>query len=307
MKKKIKLLIIGGTGFIGYHLANRCIKKNWSIVSISTKEPTKKKRLKKAKYLICDITKKNSLKKKLNESFDFVINLGGHVDHKNYKKTYRSHYLGLKNLVEIFHQKKIKLFIQVGSGGEYGKISSPHVEGKEKAPKTIYNKSKYLASKFLISFSKKKKFPFTILRFYQVYGPKQDTNRLIPIVIFNCLNNQKFDCSNGKQFRNFLYIDDAIESIMKCFDHWKKAKNQVFNIGSEKNYQVKGLINVIKKRIGQGSPQFGKIKLRFDEKLNFYPSINKVKKILNWKPRISLKEGLNLTINDFAKNKKNNF
>ena len=155
MKKKNKILIVGGTGFIGYHLAKKCLEQKWKVTSISTKRPLKKRYIKNIRYLICDISKQNSIKKKIKDDFDFVINLGGHVDHNNIKKTYASHYIGLKNLASFFQKKKIKLFIQIGSGGEYGKALSPHREGSEKAPKTIYNKSKYLATKHLIYLSKR--------------------------------------------------------------------------------------------------------------------------------------------------------
>ena len=158
MKKKNKILIIGGTGFIGYHLAKKCLEQKWEVASISTKSPLKKRYIKNIKYIICDISKKNSIKNKIKEDFDFVINLGGYVDHKNIKKTYASHYIGLKNLANFFLKKNIKLFIQIGTGGEYGKILSPHREGNEKIPKTIYNKSKYLATQHLSNLSKRKNF-----------------------------------------------------------------------------------------------------------------------------------------------------
>ena len=59
--------------------------------------------------------------------------------------------------------------------------------------------------------SKKISFPFVILRPYQVYGPYQDNNRLIPFIINSCLQNKKFPCTTGVQFRDFLYIDDFVE------------------------------------------------------------------------------------------------
>ena len=184
MKKKINILIIGGTGFIGYYLSKKCIAKKWSVTSISTKKPKKKRYLKKVRYVLCDISKKSQIKLKIKKYYDFVVNLGGHVDHNNLKKTYQSHYIGVKNLVEIFLSNQPKLFLQMGSAGEYGKISSPHKEkylGASSA--SVYNKSKLLASKFLLNLHKQKEFPATVLRLYQAYGPKQDTNRLIPIVI----------------------------------------------------------------------------------------------------------------------------
>ena len=86
MKKK-KILITGGTGFIGYHLAKKCLNLNWSIVSISTKSPIKKRRLKSVKYLKLDLSQKKSLKN-FPTNFDYVVNLAGYVDHSDKKKNY---------------------------------------------------------------------------------------------------------------------------------------------------------------------------------------------------------------------------
>ena len=85
--KKHKILISGGTGFIGYHLAKKCLDLNWSVVSISTKSPIKKRRLKNVKYLKLDISKKRLLRT-LPSNFDYVVNLAGYVDHSDKKKNY---------------------------------------------------------------------------------------------------------------------------------------------------------------------------------------------------------------------------
>ena len=101
-----KILIAGGTGFIGYHLSKACLKMNWKVTSVSTKFPKKKRKLKKIKYLICDLTKIDDIRSKLNKNFNFVVNLSGYVDHKNKKKTLRSHLNGAKNLVSYLYEKK---------------------------------------------------------------------------------------------------------------------------------------------------------------------------------------------------------
>ena len=71
MKKKI--VIVGGTGFIGHHLAKHCIKMKWVVYSVSSKYPTEKNFVKKVKYIISDITNKNSLKK-IKGNFNYVVN-----------------------------------------------------------------------------------------------------------------------------------------------------------------------------------------------------------------------------------------
>ena len=88
MNFKNNILIVGGTGFIGYHLAKKSLKKGWQVTSISSKAPMKIRYLSKVKYILCDITKKKSLKKSIRKNFNYVLNLGGYVYHSNKKKNF---------------------------------------------------------------------------------------------------------------------------------------------------------------------------------------------------------------------------
>ena len=114
MKGK-KILIVGGTGFLGFHLIKKCLSLKMIITSISKGKPTKFQRLGKVEYKTCEITNLQKLKKLINNDYDFVVNLGGNIDHSNKNKTYRSHYLGVKNLHDVLKKKKIKRFVQIGS------------------------------------------------------------------------------------------------------------------------------------------------------------------------------------------------
>lgn len=289
---------MGGTGFIGYHLAKKCLKKGWSVTSISSKAPKKIRYLKGVKYLFCDICNKNILKKKINKYFNYVINLGGYVDHSNKKKTFKSHYLGCKNLVKILLNNPPVSFVQIGSSVEYGHLKSPQFENfkcNQKLIKSTYGKAKLLSTKYLVNLFKKKKFPSSILRLYIAYGPRQDANRFLPIVIKNCLNKNNFNCSEGNQLRDFIHIDDVINAIFKTFKS-KNARGQIINIGTGKPRKIKKIIQKIKKISKGGSPQYGKVKLRKDEILKLYPNISKAKNILKWKTNISFNKGLESTI-----------
>ena len=88
MNSKNNILIVGGTGFIGYHLAKKSLSKGWHVTSISSRPPKKIRYLPKVKYIICDISKKKSLKKNIQKYFKYVVNLGGYVDHSDKKKTF---------------------------------------------------------------------------------------------------------------------------------------------------------------------------------------------------------------------------
>ena len=302
MKKK-NLLIAGGTGFIGYHLANKAIKKGYNVTSLSSKKPMPQRYSNKVNYVICDTLNLKLLKKKLKLDFDVIINLSGYVNHNEKRKTYLTHYHGCKNLASIFLKKKIKLFIQIGSGMENGKISSPQKEKYICKPLTNYAKAKYKASSYLLKLYKEKNFPVLVLRLYQAYGPKQDLNRLIPITIIKSLNDEEINLSPGNQIRDFIFIDDLTEIILK-FIKTKLSKQRVFNIGTNNPIKIKDLIKKIIKMTGKGKPNFGKIKIRKGEIMNMYPNNKSMQKKLKWKPKISLSKGLKLTINSYKLQKK---
>ena len=295
------ILIAGGTGFIGFHLAKKCLSLNWSVTSLSTNKPKKNRKLKKVNYKICDVSNYNQINKKIKPDYDYVVNLAGYVDHTNKPKTMKSHYIGCKNLSNFFLNSKIKKFVQIGSCIEYGKIESPQKEIKQnKKTFSIYGKAKLLSTIFLQNFYKKYNFPVTILRLYLVYGPFQDTNRVIPVTIINALKNKSFNCSNGQQLRDFTYIDDIISAIIKTLKSLKSS-GEIINIGSGKPIAIKKVIIKICGLLNSGKPLFGKIDLRKDEIMKLYPNINKAKKILRWNSRTPLEVGLRKTIKFFSK------
>ena len=302
MKKKI--LIVGGTGFLGYHLAKKCIKKGWGVTSISTNKPKKIRFLSKVKYLILDISKKKLIKKLTKYDYDYVVNFGGYVNHNEKLKTYQSHYVGCKNLADFFLGKKIESFIQIGSCVEYGYNKSPQEENKIfdiNKLKSTYGKAKLSATNYLIKKYKEKKFPCVILRLYLVYGPRQDLNRFIPLVIKGCLEKSFFPCSSGKQYRDFLYIDDFVKLIFMILKN-KNTIGEVLNVGSGKPKKIKKIIFLIKNLIKTGNPILGKLQMRKDEILKLYPNIKKIKKKINWKPKIDLITGIKKTISFYKNN-----
>jgi len=296
---KKKIIIIGGSGFIGHNLIKSISKKNYYITSISRKFPIKSNRIKKVKYIKCDISKYNELKK-IKNYYDYVINLGGNIDHKNKTQTDEVHYKGCKNLLKFFQQKKIKLFIQIGSCLEYGNLNSPHYEKKKNSTKSIYGRAKLKASNYIVNFTKKNNIKYLILRLYQIYGPHQKFDRLIPFVIKNSIQNKKFGCTDGNQLKDFLYIDDLVKLFIKILKK-KKIKSGIYNVGYGKPEKIKDIINFITKAIRKGKPQFGKFKMRSDEIKVSYPNINKLKKEFNWKPITKLYDGLRKTIQFYGR------
>jgi len=294
MKKKNKILIVGGTGFIGYHLCKACIKKNWSVTSISVKKPRKDRKIKKVKYILCDVSNFNQIKKKINNHYHFVVNLAGYVDHKNKNKVHNSHYKGCKNLVDFFLKKNIKLFIQIGSSVENAGLKSPQIESLHGNPSNYYEKAKLMASKYLFK-KKNKELKFIIFRLYQVYGPYQEKNRFLPQLISSCLERKIFNCSDGNQFRDFLFINDLISAFFKAFEA-RSNEGRIINIGFGKSIKLKKIIVKTIKLLKAKKPNYGTIKLRKDEQKIIYPNVKNAYKILKWKPKTLFNQGLNKTI-----------
>ena len=302
MIKNKKILIVGGTGFLGFNLAKKLIKDN-VVTSISTRNPRKDRSVKGVKYITLDISNKDKFNKIKKYSFNYVINLAGYVNHKDKINVYKSHYIGTKNLISYFKKKKIDFFLQIGSCTEYGHLKSPQ---KEKSNlkllnlKSFYSKAKLKASKYLLNEIKNKKINGLIVRPYLIYGPYQDYNRLIPIVFKNCILDKNFNCSDGEQIRNFLYIDDFVEAIAKVLK--TKPTCKIMNIGSRKSYKVKTIIKRIKSITNKGKPLFGMIQLRLDEPKIIYPDLNNLNKYVNWREKVNLNLGLKKTYLYFEKN-----
>ena len=296
---KKKVIIFGGSGFIGINLIKKLKKNKFNITYVSRNKIKKKDIQSKARYICCDVSKKRSLKK-IKFDYDYIINLSGNIDHKNKLQTIKTHYLGCKNLVDYFQKKKFKLFIQIGSSLEYGNLNSPHIESSRANASSAYGLSKLKATKYLKKKSKKNNFSFLVLRLYQIYGPFQKNNRLIPYVINSSIKDKAFACTDGSQLRDFLYIDDLISLISKILKK-KNLKSGIFNVGFGKPYQIKEVINLVTKNVKKGEPLFGKILMRKEEKKIYYPNIKKVSKAFNWKPKVQIFEGIKKTIRFYEK------
>ncbi len=294
MDKK-RLLVVGGTGFLGNHILKKGVQLGFKLHCISLKIPKAKLKIKSVKYLSLDIRDKNNLNR-IKNKFEYIVNVSGYGGfNKNYKDSQNSdaQFTGLKNLATFFLNKKIKKFIQIGSSLEYGKNKSPNKENMiSNSPLTDYGKLKLNSTIYLKFLYKFFNFPTVIFRLYQVYGPEQKNNRLIGYVINSIKKNKRIHVSKGEQIRDFLYVSDFVDAIFLALNK-KNIEGEIFNIGYGKGYKVKEVIDNIvklfpnKKKIRISSSKDNKKELKI-----LFPNINKAKKYLNWQPKISLIEGL---------------
>ena len=298
--KNSSILVVGGTGFIGINLVKKLLKVGAKVTCLSLNKKQKKLNHKNLQYIFCDYSNFNILKKKINKPFNYVVNLGGYINHSKFfvkgRNVIDTHFTSTMNLLLLLPKKKLKKYLHIGTCDEYGENISPIKEDTREDPITSYAFAKLASINLLIMLYKTENFPITVLRLFLVYGPNQKKDRLIPQVINGCLKKKNFPVSKGNQLRDFCYVEDVINAIILSLVK-KKSLGEVFNVGSGNPVSVKFIINKISKIIKQGKPQFNKIPFRKNENLKLYPSISKIKRFLGWKPKTNLNEGLVKTIN----------
>ncbi len=287
--KKIKrksILVIGGTGFIGYHLLKKAIQLKWKATSLSRTKVSRNRKIKKVKYLKLDINTTKIVTKKLNDKYDFIINLSGQL--KNTSK-----------LVSCLSNLNVKKFLHIGSSAEYGNIKSSHSENAICKPISNYGRTNLKFTKNLLKIYKNTRFPIIILRLFQVYGSGDNLNKIIPMVIKTCSNNKKVFLTKGLQTRDFCYIEDAINAIILTLNTKnKKVIGEIFNVGTGISITIRELACIIQKKIGAGKLIFGSKKMKKSEILHSKASIKKIKQYINWSPKVTIEQGLNKLINN---------
>jgi nucleoside-diphosphate-sugar epimerase len=297
------LLVIGGTGFIGHHLLKSVQQKGWRITSVSLNPPTKDRFVKNVTYINFDLAVRDLVKKHITEDFDYVVNLGGYINHQLFKEGGRdlinTHFTALQNLIEMLSRRRLKRFVQIGSSDEYGNAQAPQQVELREQPISPYSLAKVACSHFLQMIHRTENFPAVILRLFLTYGPGQDNGRFLPQIIRGCLNDDTFPTSAGEQIRDFCYVDDTVRAILQALAV-PKANGHIFNVASGIPVSIRTMIEKICVLTGRGNPQYGKIPYRPSENMALYANLSKEKDILQWEPNISLEEGLKKTIDYFA-------
>ena len=301
------LLVIGGTGFIGHHLLKASLQKDWKVSSVSLNPPTKGRFVDGVSYLHLDLTDRLLVKEALGEDFDYVVNLGGYINHQLFRDGGREliemHFTALKNLLEVLSRRKLKRFVQIGSSDEYGNAPAPQHEEMREQPISPYSLAKTASTHFLQMLNRSENFPAVTLRLFLTYGPGQNSARFLPQIIRGCLDDKAFPTSSGEQLRDFSFVEDTVQAIMQALVV-PEAVGEVFNVSSGEPVTIRTMIDKVRNYIGAGKPQYGEVPYREGENMALYANVKKAEKLLQWKATTSLDEGLQQTI-DWFENGKN--
>lgn len=293
------LLVIGGTGFIGHHFVKAARDEGWVVTSISLNPSSPSHQVEGVNYYQADLMDATSVRNTLSEAFDYVVNLGGYIDHTLFRNGGRrlidAHFNGLQNLIEVLPREPLKRFVQIGSSDEYGNAAAPQHEDLREQPISPYSLGKVANTHFLQMLHRTESFPAITLRLFLTYGPGQDEKRFLPQIIKGCLSDAEFPVSDGQQLRDFCYVEDTVRVILMALLS-EKAEGQVFNVGSGTPVSIRSMINMVCSIIGKGRPQYGKIPSRPGENMALYANVERTFDVLGWTPRVDLEEGLRRTI-----------
>lgn len=299
MKSK-KILITGGTGFVGANLVRRLVKIGHKPVVLIRKE-SNLWRLKnissKVDLLETNILDYERLKKDINKIRpNYIYHLAVYGAYqgkqKDLNKIFETNILGTLNLLNAGYHSGIEYFVNTGSSSEYGIKENIMKEKDMLFPINYYGVSKAATTLMVSTFSIQNKLPVATLRLFSPYGYYEDKGRFVPTVIMAGIKNKEIELSNPNFVRDFIFIDDVIDAYI-YFLNGKKYYGEIFNIGSGKQTKLGDFINILEKEIGK------KIKIKWSayqsnqfEPKKWQADISKAKIGLNWTLKFRLEEGI---------------
>ncbi len=296
----MKVIILGGAGFIGSNLAEYLLKKKYEVTIIDNLSTGRLENIfdikKKIKFVRADISKKGLWFNHFKSAI-YVFHLAALADIvpsiDNPIKYYNSNVTGTLNVLEACKKYKIKKLIYAASSSCYGIPKRyPTKENEQIDPKFPYAVTKYLGEQLIFYWSKVYKINYISLRLFNVYGPKSRTSgtygAMFGVFLAQKLANAPFTMvGDGSQSRDFTYVDD----VVRAFEIAAKTKlnNKVYNVGSDKTVKVKTIIKYL-------GGKYIKIPKRPGEPDITFANIAKIKKDLNWKPKIDIKKGIGMLL-----------
>ena len=316
-----RFIVTGGYGFIGSNLIRLLIKKKYKVLNIDNMSYSAQK------YNLIDIEKKNYIFKKVDinnkreilkifKSFkpDGIFNLAAdtHVD-RSIDDSYnfiKNNILGVYNLLEVLkiQKKKVRL-VHISTDEVYGDVlgNKRSDENYPYIPSSPYSASKASSDHLVHSYVRTHNIDAVISNCSNNYGPRQFPEKLIPKMIYNILNNMPLPIyAKGKNSREWIYVEDHCEALLKLF--FKGKKGEKYNVGSGINCSNIFIIKKILKSFRSKKIKIGKnVKINFvkdrpGHDFRYALNSNKIKKELNWRPKVNLTYGIFKTVNWYLEN-----
>ncbi len=307
-----KVLVAGGAGFIGSHLCRSLLADGYEVVCVDNLITGSEKNIEDLKdnsnfkFTNADVTDSNSWNPQSIESIKFIYHLASPaspIDYQNLpEETLLASSVGTLNLLNLTKNSNAR-FLLASTSEVYGDPDhSPQEESywgyvNSFGPRSCYDESKRFAEAATYVYLNKYKIDARVVRIFNTYGPdmQKDDGRVVSNFINQCLSNKQITIyGDGTQTRSFCYVSDLVEGLKKAM-FTEGTKGEVFNLGNPEEYSMNDLAKKIKEMTGSASETVYK-ELPPDDPKQRRPDIEKAERMLNWKPVVSVDEGLRKTI-----------
>lgn len=307
------ILVTGGAGFIGSHLCEALVKKGHNVVCMDNLSTGNIKNIahltEKFKFIKGDANSLEDLKVlfkqyKFDSIFHYAALVGVERTLKNPLAVIND-INGIQNILKLANDNGVKEVIYSSSSEVYGEpVENPELEDGHLNAKMPYAVTKLMGEKFMRAYYEEYGLKTVSLRFFNVYGPKQDSSPygfVVGIFIKQLLGNRGPTVfGDGTQTRDFVYIDDNIEAALKAMDN-PKCAGEVINIGSGRAVTILDLAKTLIDMTGAKiEPEI--IGMKRDDIKHRCPNVTKMKSLLEFYPAYNLKEGLAKTIEWYKQN-----
>ena len=299
----MKSIITGGSGFIGSHLCEKLVDEGHEVTVLDNFSLGKKNNLKKIKNKITivkrDIRNLNSINN-LFRGMQNVFHLAALADIvpsiENPDDYYSTNVTGTYNVLKASINNKVKRFIYSASSSCYGIPNEfPTKETSEISPQYPYALTKRLGEELVIHFANIYNLNATSLRLFNVYGPRARTSgnygAVFGVFLAQKIARKPFTIvGDGKQTRDFTFVSDIVDAMINVSKK-KNLSSNIFNVGSGRTISV----NRIAKLLGGDKKRIPK---RPSEPDITFADISKITRKTGWKPKISIKDGIKVMLNN---------
>jgi len=320
----MKIFITGACGFIGSHLVEMLVKKNYKVKALTYYNPNNDigclkyinpKILDNLEIIQGDV-RDNYFIKEASKGYDCIIHLAALIgipySYKSVSTYIETNINGTNNILNAVRENSIDKVVITSTSEVYG--SAQFIPIKETHPlnaQSPYAASKIAADQLALSYYKSFSTPVTIIRPFNNYGPRQSTRAIIPTIINQILDgNKTLRIGNIYPTRDFTYVEDTSQAFVNVLKN-KRSKGEIINVGSNFEISIKDIIEILKNEFGFDF----RIKIEKKRKRSIssevdrlYSSNIKAKKLLNWTPNhgglLGFKKGLAKTIKWYEKNYK---
>lgn len=325
-----KILITGGAGFIGSHVARLFVNKypQYEVYNLDAltyagnlESLTDLEEAANYHFLKLDITNEEELDKVFEElRFDSVIHLAAesHVDRsiKDPLSFAKTNIIGTLNLLESYKKHKTDsdgVFYHISTDEVYGSLGATGLFTEETSydPNSPYSASKASSDHFVRAYGETYKLPIVISNCSNNYGSFQFPEKLIPLFISNIIEGKPLPVyGDGNYTRDWLFVEDHARAIDVIFHNGKKG--ETYNIGGHNEWKNIDLVKLLCKKmdealsneVGESEKLITFVKDRPGHDLRYAIDATKISKELNWVPSLDFEEGLERTINWYLNNDK---